>query len=43
MMIGVFIKQLKVLNLKLEHSENEAKQSLSLMHQMKTNQLVLLI
>ena len=39
MMIGVFIKQLKVLNLKLEHSENEAKQSLSLMHQMKTNQL----
>ena len=39
MMIGVFIKQLKVLNVKLEHSENEAKQSLSLMHQMKTNQL----
>ena len=39
MMIGVFIKQLKALNLKLEHSENEAKQSLALMHQMKTNQL----
>ena len=39
MMIGVFIRQLQVLNLRLEHSKNEAKQALSLMQQMKTNQL----
>ena len=39
MMIGVFIRHLQVLNLKLEHSKNEAKKALSLMQEMQKNQL----
>jgi signal transduction histidine kinase len=39
MMIGVFIRHLQVLNLKLEYSKNEAKQALNLMQKMQTDQL----